>query len=238
MAKMTLEELVAQLRAAFGSGLQTVVLYGSAAGGEHIAKRSDYNVLVIVDDLPAERLQAASAVVAAWSEGGNPPPLIFTNAEWRGSSDIFPMEYADILDRNRVLHGAPPFDGIRVDPRDLRLQLEHETMGKLLKLRRGVLSAGNDRDKQIQLLDASVSTIMVLFRALLRLHGQTPPTDNVALSEAVGVRAGLNADAFVKVIRHVRGEAKLSANDVGPVLHDYVLGVECVARHMDQWTGA
>jgi|SRR5579862_6315846 len=235
MAKMTLDELVAQLRSAFGSGLQSVVLYGSAAGGEHIAKRSDYNVLVIVDELSTERLQAASAVAVAWSEQGNPPPLMLTDAEWRGSSDIFPMEYADILERHRLLHGTAPFDGIKIDPRDLRLQLEHETMGKLLKLRRGILAAGNRRDKQLELLDASVSTIMVLFRALLRLHGDKPPTDNVALSEAVAVRAGFEPGAFTRVVRHVRGEVKLPAADVAQVLHDYVRGVERVARYVDQW---
>src|SRR5258707_8543144 len=26
--------------------------------------------------------------------------------EWRHSADVFPMEYADILERHRVLHGA------------------------------------------------------------------------------------------------------------------------------------
>ena len=31
MARMTLDELVAQLRAAYGAGLRSVVLYGSAA---------------------------------------------------------------------------------------------------------------------------------------------------------------------------------------------------------------
>ena len=237
MAKMTLDELVMQLRAAFGGGLRSVVLYGSAAGGEHIAKRSDYNVLVVVDELPTERLQAASAVAVAWSENGNPPPLILTSDEWRDSSDIFPMEYADILDRHRVLYGSAPLEGIRVDPRDLRLQLEHETMGKLLKLRRGVLSAGNNRDKQLELLDASVSTIMVLFRALLRLHGEKPPADNVALSDAVAVRVGFDAGAFGRVVRHVRGEAKIPAADAGQVLHDYVRGVERVARYLDQWQG-
>ena len=49
MARMTLDELVSQLRAAYGTALRSIVLYGSATTGEHIAKRSDYNVLVIVD---------------------------------------------------------------------------------------------------------------------------------------------------------------------------------------------
>src|SRR3954454_21594250 len=124
MARMTLDELVTQLRAAYGTGLRSVVLYGSAARGDHIAKRSDYNVLVIVDALDPARLTAASAASRAWAEAGNPAPLTMTMTEWRGSSDIFPMEYADILERHRVLHGEPPFDGIRVELRDLRLQLE------------------------------------------------------------------------------------------------------------------
>ena len=80
-------------------------------------------------------LRAVAAVSKAWAEAGNPPPMTFTVKEWKSSSDIFPMEYADILERHRVLFGDPPFDGIRVSPTELRLQVEHETMGKLLQLR-------------------------------------------------------------------------------------------------------
>ena len=61
------------------------------------------------------------------------------------------MEYADILERHRVLDGTPPLDGITV-PRHLRLQLEQEAMGKLLRLRQGVLLAGTDGKRQVELL--------------------------------------------------------------------------------------
>src|SRR5205814_2209271 len=112
MARMTLDELVSQLRAAYGPALRSIVLYGSAAAGEHLPKRSDYNVLVVVDSLDAPQLTAASAASRAWADAGNPAPLTMTTSEWRGSSDIFPMEYADILDRHRVLFGDDPFAGI------------------------------------------------------------------------------------------------------------------------------
>ena len=136
---MKLEELVRQLQLAYGGGLRSVVLFGSAVAGEHNPKKSDYNVLVIVDSLPLERLRAVAAVSKAWAEDGNPPPMTFTTSEWKSSSDIFPMEYADILERHRVLFGEPPFNGIRVSPSDLRLQVEHQTMGKLLQLHRDLL---------------------------------------------------------------------------------------------------
>jgi len=231
---MTLDELVAQLRAAYGAGLRSVVLYGSAAAGEHIPKRSDYNVLVIVDSLPSEALRAASAASRAWADAGNPAPLTLTTAEWRGSADIFPMEYADILQRNRVLHGTAPFDGIRVDPAHLRLQLEQEAMGKLLKLRQGVLASGGDAGRQLELIAASLSTIMVIFRAALRLVGEVPSTDNIATSEAVARVAEFDPAPFVTAVRHVRGEQKLAHADVPTVLAGYLRGMEQLVAYLDK----
>ena len=237
MAKMTPEELVEQLRAAYGSDLRNVVLYGSAAAGEHIPKRSDYNVLVLVERLTVDRLRAAAAVARAWSEAGNPPPMTLTTHEWRSSADVFAMEYADIIDRHKILFGENPFDGIRVDPKDLRLQLEHEAMGKLLKLRQGVLAAGDDARLQIQLLADSLSTIMVIFRAVLRLEGSVPSKDNLTVSQTVARNAGFDAAPFERVVRHVRGEQPITPAEVGNVIAGYLDGMEKLVDHLDRFTG-
>jgi len=232
---MKLDELVDQLKKVYGAQLRAVVLYGSAAAGEHIAKRSDYNVLVIVDELTMDHMRAGAAVARAWAEDGNPPPLTLTAAEWRGSSDIFPMEYADILERHRVLFGAPPFDGIAVDRRHLRLQLEHEALGKLLKLRQGVLASGNDPKRQLELLAASVSAIMIIFRALLRLHGEKPPADNGALCAAAARLAGFDATPFQRVVKHVRSDGELKTADAASVLPGYLTGMEKLVAHLDSY---
>jgi hypothetical protein len=235
MAKMTLDDLVAQLLKAYGDELTAVVLYGSAAAGEHIARRSDYNVLVIVRSLGVEQLRAASAVARAWNAAGNPAPLTMTEAEWRRSADIFPMEYADILERHRVLHGTPPFDGVAVSPKHLRLELEQQAMGKLLHLRQGVLASGGDSKLLLELLEASLSTFMVIFRAAARLHGESPSTDYEALSEATARRVGFDAAPFVRVARHVRGTSKLTMGDVPGTVAGYVTGAEQLVAHLDQY---
>ena len=219
---MTLDELVDQLKKVYGTTLNAVVLYGSAAAGEHIPKRSDYNVLVVVDELTMQHMRAGAAVSRAWGEDGNPPPLTLTRSEWRGSADIFPMEYADILERHRVLYGQPPFDGITVDPAHLRLQVEHEAMGKLLKLRQGVLAA-------------SLSTIMVIFRAVERLHGAVPPTDYDRLSRDVSTRVGFDVGPFSRVVRHVRGAEKIGASDATMVLTGYIDGVQRLVSYLDRY---
>jgi len=233
MATMTLDDLVTQLRAAYGARLDSVVLFGSAAAGEHIPKRSDYNVLLLLKEIDASALASASAVARAWSDAGNPPPMTMTVDEWRGSADVFPMEYADILERHKVLFGTPPFDGITVSKQDLRLQLEHQAMGKLLQLRQGALLAGTDGKRQAELIAASLSTMMVLFRAVLRLNGETPDTDNAALAQRVGALAGFDAAPFVRAVQHVRGERKLDANDAGGALTGYIAGIERLQRYLD-----
>lgn len=235
MATMTLEQLVTQLRNVYGNELRAVVLYGSAAAGEHIPKRSDYNVLVIVESLGLDRLRAAAAVAGAWGESGNPPPLTLTAKEWRGSADIFPMEYADLLERHKVLYGDPQLDGLRVQLSDLRLQLEQEAMGKLLKLRQGVLASGGDDKGMTELLAASLSTIMVIFRAVIRLHGAVPPVDNLEVSRAVAGYARFDPAPFERVVRHVRGESTMSAAEAGGVLAGYLGGMERLVAHLDEF---
>src|SRR5260221_2781777 len=236
MATMTLDELVKQLHAAYGQNLVSVVLYGSAAAGEHVAKKSDYNVLVLLNRVDATHLAAASSVARAWRESGNPPPMTMTVDEGRHSADAFPMEYADILERHRVLHGAPPFEGISVSNDDLRLQLESQVMGKLLQLRQGALLAGTDTKRQIELIEASFSTIMVLFRAVLRLNGEKPPVDNAALSDAAGPLVGFDAAPFVRMARHHRGDARIPDGDASVIFSHYLAGVERLDAYLDTFT--
>jgi hypothetical protein len=234
---MKLDELVRQLKLAYGDALRSVVLFGSAVAGEHRAKTSDYNVLVVVDSLPLDRLRGVAAVSKAWAEDGNPPPMTFTTQEWRSSSDIFPMEYADILERHRVLHGDPPFDGIRVNPADLRLQVEHQTMGKLLQLRQAIMAAGGDRALQVDVLEKSLSTLMVIFRGVVRLNSQVPSQDYEELARNVAGKAGFSPEPFVRVIRHTRGTEKLPRDAASGILEEYLSAMESLVGYLDKFEG-
>ena len=234
---MKLEELVRQLQLAYGNGLRSVVLFGSAVAGEHNPKKSDYNVLVIVESLPLSRLRAVAAVSKAWAEDGNPPPMTFTASEWKSSSDIFPMEYADILERHRVLFGEAPFNGIHVSPSDLRLQVEHETMGKLLQLRQATMGAGGDSKLQLEVLEKSLSTLMVIFRGISRLVGQVPSQDYEELTRNLSQRAGFSAEPFVQVIRHVRGTEKIPRQSATGILEGYLAAMERLVAYLNEFSG-
>lgn len=233
MAKMTLDELASQLSAVYGDGLRAIVLYGSAARGDHLTKHTNLNVLVLVDAIRMEHLRREAAVAASWREAGHPPPLTLTVDEWRGSADIFSMEYADILAHHKVVRGSLPLEGIAVAPRDLRLQLEHEAMSKLLRLRHAVIAAGGD-DKALRgLLEGSISSFMTLLRALARLRGVDPAPDSDALLVQLAGVIPIDLSPFRRVLRFSRGEEKLDRAGVAEAVAGYLDGADALARYAD-----
>jgi hypothetical protein len=137
-----------------------------------------------------------------------------------------------------MLYGDPPFEGIRVDKKDLRLQLEQEAMGKLIKLRQGTLASGNDGARQVELLAASASAIMIILRAFLRLQGAVAPKDNATLVQEVGRAAAFDAEPFTRVVRHVRGEQSISAGEAGGILNGYLRGMEQLVGYLDRYQPA
>lgn len=230
---MTLDELVAELSRVYHDGLRSVVLYGSAASGEQVQGQSDYNVLVIVDRMDRQRLQQLAETARRWTDAGNPSPLTLTQLEWARSADIFPMEYADILERHRVLKGESPFAGIHVSLRDLRLQVEHEAMGTLLRLRSGVMRVGTDSARQRALMVDSLSSLMVIFRGVMRLHGEVPPRDREAVASYVAACASFDVAPFNRVITWARqGKASPDA-DTEAMLDAYVAGMEALVMYLD-----
>ena len=231
---MTLEELAKQLTQVFGPGLLSLVLYGSAASGEQIDGKSDQNVLVIVDRLDRSRLQQLSQTTRAWNDAGNPAPLILTQAEWRRSADIFPMEYADIIERHRMLSGVAPFEGIRVVTADLRVQVEREAMGLLLKLRTAAMSAGSDTKRQSALMADSVSSLMVIFRAVMRLHGEVPPREYRAVATAVAARANFDVTSVAQAIAASRDNKATAGADTSSRLDAYIASMESLVVYLDK----
>lgn len=232
MAKLTLSDFTGQLTRAFGDDLSAVVLYGSAVGRTDPERGSDRNILVVVKALRPAALRSAAAATTAWQKTGNPAPLILTEAEWRSSRDVFAMEHTDIGARHEVLAGAFP-NVPAPETADLRRQLEYEAMGALIHLRQGILACGGDLAMELKLLAASKGTVLVLFRALLRVHGEAVPAEPEPVIDAVAARVGFDPVPFQAVVAHVRGTKAIAKGEADAVLTDYHAGLKRFVAHVD-----
>jgi predicted nucleotidyltransferase len=191
-----LDQLVEKLRNALGQDLVSVVLYGSAAVGDHHGKFSDYNVLCVLRIVAPAQLAATETVFRWWREKGNPAPLLLTEDEVRTSTDCFAIEFHDIKEHHRILFGADLVSSLTVDRCFYRAQVEHDLRARLLRVRQKSSGVLSDKDVLCRLLVDSVSTFCVLFRHALILHGHDAPARKRDIIERARERFAIDPAPF------------------------------------------
>ena len=229
------EDFTRRLVELYGPELIGVLLYGSAARGDYRAGVSELNLLVILRRADAETLRRGSTLAREWAQGGNPPPLILGEAEWRGSADVFPIEYSDMRDAHILLHGSNPFTGVEIRWEDLRLQCEHELKSKQIRLREHFLLAASDSSEVGRLLVQAFPTFLTLFRAALRVARQEVPRAPDAVLTAIATLAGFDPSPFQAVQRAREGADKgFAPAPDDPIVTGYLDGVERATRWLDR----
>src|ERR1041385_5753798 len=179
MAKTVVQEalngLVEDLRATHGTNLASIVLYGSAAAGDHIELRSDYNILIALNRITPEDLRQAQAPMREWQRLGHPLPVYFTVEELKDAADVFPIEFHQMANARVVLYGPDPFEFVELSRGNLRHQTEYELRSKLIQLRRHYIPASVSIQKLCDLMSDSLASFAALFRAVLILHAREAP---------------------------------------------------------------
>ncbi|MBV8903332.1 MAG: hypothetical protein JOZ22_06815 [Acidobacteriia bacterium] len=224
-----LDQLVRKLQQAYGESLISVVLYGSAADGEHQPKYSDFNVLCVLDSITPRELAAGEELFHWWRGEGNPSPLLLTEPEIAASTDCFVIEFLDIQRQHRLLHGKDVISGLVIDRERgaslYRVQVERDLRARLLRLRQKAAGMMSDRDLLRRLLADSVSTFCVLFRHVLALRGvDVPPRKREIIRRAADC-FGLDGQPFEQLL-DLR-EERQTPRQVDPwkVLAPYLEGI-------------
>jgi hypothetical protein len=232
--EQAVEKFAERLDGALGPNLVAAILYGSAARGTYVKGRSDLNVLIVARDASAAGLRPVAQVLADWTKSGEPAPLIFSEAEWAASADVFPIEIEDMRHAHRHLRGRDVFEGLTTTRADLRQELEREARGKLLRLRTEYAAASPSGKALASLLIASSGTFLTLFRAALRLAGRQPPHEPGALVRAAAEVTGMEAAAFDWVVGRLEGRAMPALEPHDPVAARYVDAIERLVRFVDE----
>jgi len=193
---MTPDALTERLKTVCGARLLSVILYGSAVAGDHLGKRSDHNVLVVLDRLALEEIRALAPAVRPWVKAGNLVPLLFTPEGLATAAAVFPLEIADIKDSHRVLFGTDAVSPLAVHAANLRLELEHELNGKLMKLRAQYLLVQGNPRQVMELMVRSLSTFLVLCRGALRLYQPQVPARKMEALAALARHVPMQTHVF------------------------------------------
>jgi len=239
MVKTVVQEalsgLIDDLRATHGDNLASVVLYGSAAAGDHIELRSDYNLLIALHRITPEDLRLAQAPMREWQRIGHPLPVYFTVEELSDAGDVFPIEFHQMAKARIVLFGKDPFEFVQLSDANLRHQAEYELRSKLIQLRRLYIPASVSTEKLCELMSDSLASFAALFRAVLLLHGKDAPVSKPDCVRATVQLLKLDAEPFEKIFEfRANNSLPRSESEANAIFGSYLFQIEQVVEAVDE----
>lgn len=176
------EQTVQTFKAALGPDLASVAAFGSWAVGEYVDGYSDLNLLVVTRRLDAEIIRKMAPAVAAVA-GPKCRPLVFSQIELKRFAEAFPLEFQDMAETRKVLHGEDPFGRVELSSARLAEELESEARNRLIKFRQRWLLTGGHEGPSRELATSTIGAILPLLKGLLRLKRRKAPRQRVRVIE-------------------------------------------------------
>jgi hypothetical protein len=157
----SISTLERDLRDIFGARLQSLVAFGLHSATPPHPPDHHHGVdvetprtrtMAVVESLTGDDLKKCAARAARWL-------------------DAFPFEFGSILADHTIVAGRNPFDGLSVDPTDLRRACEVQARSHLLHLREGFVETRGRADALAVLIVRSAAPFAALLTWLARLDG-------------------------------------------------------------------
>lgn len=232
---MDLRELTQKLISIYGENLLSLILYGSAATGEYTKKYSDYNLIAVLKHLSPVELNRANKLIRKWVRKGNPPVLFFDEEHIKTSSDVFPIEFLDIIKNHKLLHGKDCFEGITIDRKNLRHECESELKGKLLKLHSEFLLNGHRKKRVKHLMLSSISSFAAVFKGVLYLIGEEPANTKKEIIEQLARFIDFNPTVFFEILSARAGDLTIRGKEeILEKFEQYLTAIRIIIRYVDK----
>lgn len=214
--------------------VRSIVLFGSAAAGDFIPGVSRYDVLIVLDRLGIDELDALGPAIREWRRAGNPLPLLFTPEQLVASTDAFAIEFLEMQHDRKVLYGQDPIAALTLNPTHARMQVERELKGKSLALRDQYVLAAGERERIVKLLSDSLSSFLSLFRISLRLYQPHVPSRKLEAMHELAKHIPFDPQPFMTVEEIKERRRGLMRVDVRALFDSYWQSVETVTNAVDR----
>lgn len=227
-------EFVERMRAAAGTNLLSVILYGSAAAGDYIPEHSDLNLLCVLEETSFAAIEALAQAVEWWAKQKHHAPLLMSAEEMLRSADVFSIEFLDMRRHYRVLWGEDLLKPLEIPMRLHRAQVEYELREKTILLRQQLLMVSGKDDAKWELLLRSLPSFGTLFRHALIALGDAGAESKRQAVAALGAKLGIDTSVFGELLDIRERKKDRKAADVDKVFARYLKLVEQVTAAVDE----
>ncbi len=223
-----------EVKELFGSDLISIILYGSAARGEYVPKKSDINFMIILTEAGINSLGKAMSLTAKWHKRNVATPLFLTKNYIESSLDTFPIEFLNFKTSYRLISGEDVLKDLAFEKKFVRLQCERELKGKLLQLRENFLETEGKKKNIEALIKLSLPTFFSIFQAVLFLNEKKPAPGINELLAFMANDTQIDSSLFRELNGVKSGAKKLSAGEAVSLMEKYIIEIRKLSLFVDK----
>lgn len=213
--------------------LVSAALYGSAAGGDFVEKKSDVNVLLIFDRVDLDLLNALRAVFKKHFPKLKAYPVVTDREYIIDSTDVFPMEFLEWKERNILIYGDDLLKDVEISLKNLRLEIEENLRGKKLRLIQSYFEIPPGKGRIQDFIEATMPNFIVAFRNLLRLSNAPIPEDTQGVFREVGRLAGVRLSNFNR-LHHIKSQGlRIKPPETEILFKGYLQEIDAIIEYVD-----
>ncbi len=232
--KGKIEPYLKKLLEIHGDNIISIVLYGSATGGDFSPKSSDVNLLAVFKELDFPQLNKSLKLISSGIQKKIAAPLFLSVTHIETSKDVFPIEFLEIQDNNIVLYGEDLYKDMQIEQRHIRLFCEQQLKGKLIRLRQAYMEVGLKKKGIEALMKESLYGLMPIFRALLRLRRLEPLVEKERILGQLADLFCLDREVFITILKDKKNDEKIAGQDVAVYFEKFIGEIKKLAIAVDQ----
>ncbi len=230
------QNIIKEIKKIFKNNLISIILYGSYVKGGYIRKKSDINLLIVRKIRNSKELIGLNQFCRKYHSKLNLAlPLVLTHDEIKTSTDVYPMEYMDIKEHNQVIYGENVFKNLKIELKNLRLELENQVKSKLINLRESLIDFYKRKKILKTILLNSLSSMIMILKNIMKLNNKKIPENNNELILQVSKLIGFNLTALKKLIELKTGQSKYNSKELLLLYQDYIQEFENLADYVDKF---
>lgn len=218
----------------FSENVRAVAVTGAATGPGYDPKTSPIHSVVVLKEINFDVFRSALKPCAGAAKQRIAAPLFFSQEYIQNSLDVFPVEFLEMKENHILIYGEDIFSGLDVKTEHLRLFCEQQVKGRLIRIRQAYLEVGLQKKGVEALIKDSLSSLLPVFRNLIRLKGETPAVDPEVVINQLAEAFAIDGRTLLSITRDQANDEKISGRDVTGFFEKYIHQLQNLARQVDR----
>ncbi len=230
----SLKDFAAKLTSELAENLQSITVIGSSLTGDFRPGQSDINTVLVLDKQTLSSLNTIASLAKPMRKKRISPPLLTTESYIEQSLDVFGVEFLDFQLTHKTILGHDPFESLKFDKKDVRLQCERELKAMLIRLRQGYIASAANKKLVRDVLISTAKGLTPFLRAVLWLKDIERPVQAEPTFSKAAEQFSVNLESLETARNWQNQNARLSEAEMENAFELVYTTVEQLALIIDK----